>query len=287
MRKRSPPLRPACWSCLLRITTSIYCPSWWTRAYPAVPDRQDGFVVVTHPQGTHPRLVDVRRDAAGHAAKELLGLAHGLLLPLPLLHQGIDDGPLLLLAQMHHRAAGVIFYTPDFHISGVVDVVAMERFRDGALLVEAAGRPGLVGRNMTAMLLNGRTDVDYASYCAACKNAIDAAASQRPLHRSGRRREGRCDREDRPTSVSPACSPRSSCPASRKSACAVSVLNGRTDVDYASYCAACKNAIDINDPEKALFLLHWFSQVSMCSVRAELPPPEIPLSTSSDSIWKS
>ena len=42
-----------------------------------------------------------------------------------------------------------------------------------ALLVEAAGRPGLVGRNMTAMLLNGRTDVDYLSYCAACKKAID------------------------------------------------------------------------------------------------------------------
>ncbi len=42
-----------------------------------------------------------------------------------------------------------------------------------ALLVEAAGRPGLVGRNMTAMLLNGRTDVDYSSYCAACKKAID------------------------------------------------------------------------------------------------------------------
>ena len=42
-----------------------------------------------------------------------------------------------------------------------------------ALLVEAAGRPGLVGRNMTAMLLNGRTDVDYLSYCAACEKAID------------------------------------------------------------------------------------------------------------------
>lgn len=42
-----------------------------------------------------------------------------------------------------------------------------------ALLIEAAGRPGLVGRNMTAMLLNGRTDVDYLSYCAACKRAID------------------------------------------------------------------------------------------------------------------
>lgn len=42
-----------------------------------------------------------------------------------------------------------------------------------ALLVEAAGRPGLVGRNMTAMLLNGRENVDYDAYCVACRKAID------------------------------------------------------------------------------------------------------------------
>ena len=42
-----------------------------------------------------------------------------------------------------------------------------------ALLIEAAGHPGLVGRNMTSMLLSGRTDVDYASYCDACKKATD------------------------------------------------------------------------------------------------------------------
>ena len=41
------------------------------------------------------------------------------------------------------------------------------------LLGEAAGRPGLVGRNMTAMLLNGRMEVDYSCYCDACKKAID------------------------------------------------------------------------------------------------------------------
>ena len=35
------------------------------------------------------------------------------------------------------------------------------------------------------------------------------------------------------------------------------LLNGRADVDYLSYCAACKKAIDINDVEKSLFLLHW------------------------------
>ena len=51
----------------------------------------------------------------------------------------------------------------------------------GDLLVEAAGRPGLVGRNMTAMLLNGRTDVDYLSYCAACKKAIDINDPEKAL----------------------------------------------------------------------------------------------------------
>ena len=42
-----------------------------------------------------------------------------------------------------------------------------------ALLVESAGRPGLVGRNMTAMLLNGRENLDYGMFCAACKKSID------------------------------------------------------------------------------------------------------------------
>ena len=49
------------------------------------------------------------------------------------------------------------------------------------LLVEAAGRPGLVGRNMTAMLLNGRTDVDYTHYCDACKRAIDVNDPEKAL----------------------------------------------------------------------------------------------------------
>ena len=50
-----------------------------------------------------------------------------------------------------------------------------------ALLIEAAGRPGLVGRNMTAMLLNGRTDVDYTHYCDACKRAIDINDPEKTL----------------------------------------------------------------------------------------------------------
>ena len=47
----------------------------------AVLDRQHSFVKVAHPQRAHSYRVDILRDAPGHAAQELLGLAHGLLLP--------------------------------------------------------------------------------------------------------------------------------------------------------------------------------------------------------------
>ena len=61
----------------------------------------------------------------------------------------------------------------DGEMAAFTECVAKVPDQADALLIEAAGRPGLVGRNMTAMLLNGRTDVDYLSYCAACKKAID------------------------------------------------------------------------------------------------------------------
>lgn len=41
------------------------------------------------------------------------------------------------------------------------------------LLVEAAGRPGAVGRQMTELLMEDRCNIDYAAYCSACKRAID------------------------------------------------------------------------------------------------------------------
>ena len=61
----------------------------------------------------------------------------------------------------------------DGEMAAFTECIAKVPDQADALLIEAAGRPGLVGRNMTAMLLNGRTDVDYLSYCAACKKAID------------------------------------------------------------------------------------------------------------------
>ena len=61
----------------------------------------------------------------------------------------------------------------DGEMAAFTECIAKVPDQADALLIDAAGRPGLVGRNMTAMLLNGRTDVDYLSYCAACKKAID------------------------------------------------------------------------------------------------------------------
>ena len=47
--------------------------------------------------------------------------------------------------------------------------------QEGELLVEAAGRPGAVGRKMTELLVADRMDIDYDVYRAACKKAIDIA----------------------------------------------------------------------------------------------------------------
>ena len=61
----------------------------------------------------------------------------------------------------------------DGEMAAFTECVAKVPDQADALLVEAAGRPGLVGRNMTAMLLNNRSDVDYSAYCTACKKTID------------------------------------------------------------------------------------------------------------------
>ena len=46
-------------------------------------------------------------------------------------------------------------------------------YQQEALLVEAAGRPGAVGRKMTVLLMADRMNIDPAVYCEACKKAID------------------------------------------------------------------------------------------------------------------
>ena len=49
------------------------------------------------------------------------------------------------------------------------------------LLVEAAGRPGAVGRRMAEMLMQDKCDIDYRMYCDACKKAIDINDPQKVL----------------------------------------------------------------------------------------------------------
>ena len=94
-----------------------------------IPDGQNGLVVVTDAQGALAHRVHEAGDAPGHAAQELLGLGHGVLLPLPLFHQRLDDGALLLLAQMHHGAARVFLHTTDLHVPGMGGLAAVERLR--------------------------------------------------------------------------------------------------------------------------------------------------------------
>ena len=45
--------------------------------------------------------------------------------------------------------------------------------QEETLLVEAAGRPGAVGRKMTELLIQDRCSIDYEAYCNACRKAID------------------------------------------------------------------------------------------------------------------
>lgn len=51
----------------------------------------------------------------------------------------------------------------------------------GTLLIEAAGRPGIVGRELTSAALSDRKDIDYGIYCAACKKAIDICDMEKSL----------------------------------------------------------------------------------------------------------
>ncbi len=96
----------------------------------SVPDGQYRFVIVGHVKGLSSRHVHVLCDAPGHAAQELLGLGHGLLLTLPLLQQRADDDLFLLQTQMHHSAACVLLAI-DPHIPGVSGMIPVDRLGDG------------------------------------------------------------------------------------------------------------------------------------------------------------
>ena len=61
----------------------------------------------------------------------------------------------------------------DGNLESFKEYAAKVPYQQEELLVEAAGRPGVVGRKMTILLMADRMNIDPAVYCEACKKAID------------------------------------------------------------------------------------------------------------------
>ena len=61
----------------------------------------------------------------------------------------------------------------DGELEAFKEYAAKVPYQQESLLVEAAGRPGAVGRKMTVLLMADRMNIDPAVYCEACKKAID------------------------------------------------------------------------------------------------------------------
>ena len=61
----------------------------------------------------------------------------------------------------------------DGELEAFKEYAAKVPYQQESLLVEAAGRPGAVGRKMTELLMADRMNIDPAVYCEACKKAID------------------------------------------------------------------------------------------------------------------
>ena len=61
----------------------------------------------------------------------------------------------------------------DGELEAFKEYAAKVPYQQEELLVEAAGRPGAVGRKMTELLMADRMNIDPALYCEACKKAID------------------------------------------------------------------------------------------------------------------
>ena len=61
----------------------------------------------------------------------------------------------------------------DGELEAFKEYAAKVPYQQESLLVEAAGRPGAVGRKMTVLLMDDRMNIDPAVYCEACKKAID------------------------------------------------------------------------------------------------------------------
>ena len=61
----------------------------------------------------------------------------------------------------------------DGELGAFKEYAAKVPYQQDALLVEAAGRPGAVGRKMTLLVMADARNIDYGIYCNACKRAID------------------------------------------------------------------------------------------------------------------
>ena len=96
----------------------------------SVPNGQYCFIIVAHVQGPLAHLIHIGGDAPGHPPQELFRLGHGLLLPLPLLHQRVDDGALFRGAQVDNHVLRLCLF-PQTEVPGVGSVVSVERLGDG------------------------------------------------------------------------------------------------------------------------------------------------------------
>ena len=61
----------------------------------------------------------------------------------------------------------------DGELEAFKEYAAKVPYQQESLLAEAAGRPGVVGRQMTLLLMADTCNIDYGTYYDACKRAID------------------------------------------------------------------------------------------------------------------
>ena len=61
----------------------------------------------------------------------------------------------------------------DGELEAFKEYAAKVPYQQESLLVEAAGRPGTVGQQMTELLMADTCNIEYGTYCDACKRAID------------------------------------------------------------------------------------------------------------------
>lgn len=152
--------------------------------------------------GTHARYMKVggqdkpRGEVLYLSQKEQRTLTDTLKAQLEQLGQQGQDTTAVEQLLRRMTGGGITSQGPDLHISdydkarlairdGNLDAfkesLAKVPGRADDLLVEAAGRPGTVGTDLTVAALSDRKDIAYGAYCAACKKAIDIGDMEKSL----------------------------------------------------------------------------------------------------------